>query len=534
MKLIRLLLTLSIAAFFISCSDSPQNSMNVSGPEHAISMAPANGTSVHGLKWEDENGNGQRDEGEPGLPGVVIYSDLNNNGIFDENEPRTTTMEDNNQTEVDESGHYWLDDAGGPNGAEAFCIRELVPDGFVQTYPVENGGAHKLFLPTSPKIDAAPLTFEGVDFGNMRERGAEVHGVKWWDANANGRREDDEPGLPGVIIFCDINGNGRYDDNEPATRTMQDDPDTEFDESGHYWLQNLRPGYKCIREVLHVGWQQTFPLNSYHCFELEEGEIVDGVDFGNARRPEGQIHGIKWLDENGNGQRDPGEPGIPGVVIYCDSNNNGRFDDNEPRTRTMERGRGDEDMTGHYWLDGLPTLSDEHSGICILREILPDGFCQTFPADGYHRVRLLGGQRVEGVDFGNWRCPDGLGSIHGTKWEDENGDGQRGADEPGLPGVTIYIDFNNNGELDDDEPRTTTMVDNPVTDFDEAGHYWLEDVQSGLYVVREVVPDGFIQSFPITPHLVDVEDGETVEGIDFGNVRRVINAGTPVELRKKQ
>ena len=30
-------------------------------------------------------------------------------------------------------------------------------------------------------------------------------------------REDNEPGLPGVVIYSDLNLNGVYDDSEPAT-----------------------------------------------------------------------------------------------------------------------------------------------------------------------------------------------------------------------------------------------------------------------------------------------------------------------------
>ena len=34
--------------------------------------------------------------------------------------------------------------------------------------------------------------------------------------------------------------------------------------------------------------------------------------------------------------------------------------------------------------------------------------------------------------------------ITGTKWIDLNGNRRRDADEPGLAGVTVYVDFNNN------------------------------------------------------------------------------------------
>ena len=40
------------------------------------------------------------------------------------------------------------------------------------------------------------------------------------------------------------------------------------------------------------------------------------------------------------------------------------------------------------------------------------------------------------------------------------------------------------------------MDDDPNSPEDETGHYWITDVPAGDYVVREVVPAGFIQSSP--------------------------------------
>ncbi len=61
------------------------------------------------------------------------------------------------------------------------------------------------------------------------------------------------------------------------------------------------------------------------------------------------------------------------------------------------------------------------------------------------------------------------GSLHGRKWLDNNGNGQQDANEPGLAGVTIYLDLNNNGSLDNGEPFTVTKQDDPTTDSDAAG-----------------------------------------------------------------
>ena len=55
----------------------PDNSL----PHDAIGTA-----EIHGMKWNDVDGNGYRDSGEAGLAGVSIYIDADNNGALDEGE----------------------------------------------------------------------------------------------------------------------------------------------------------------------------------------------------------------------------------------------------------------------------------------------------------------------------------------------------------------------------------------------------------------------------------------------------------------
>ena len=100
------------------------------------------------------------------------------------------------------------------------------------------------------------------------------------------------------------------------------------------------------------------------------------------------------------------------------------------------------------------------------------------------------------------------GRITGYKWNDLNADGVWDEDEPGVPGVTIYLDYNGNGLRDPDEPFTITQSDDPSTiDIDEAGFYVFETVFSGTYLVREELPAGSTQSFPGTNgHSITVED----------------------------
>lgn len=69
--------------------------------------------------------------------------------------------------------------------------------------------------------------------------------------------------------------------------------------------------------------------------------------------------------------------------------------------------------------------------------------------------------------------------------------------EPGMTGVRVYLDLNNNGTLDADEPIQTTIADDPNTlEINETGQYSFTGLQPGTYTVRQVVPVGFQQTFP--------------------------------------
>ena len=61
--------------------------------------------------------------------------------------------------------------------------------------------------------------------------------------------------------------------------------------------------------------------------------------------------------------------------------------------------------------------------------------------------------------------------------------------EPGLPGVTMYLDLNGDGALSPDiEPWTVSMRDDPNTvNVDESGYYEFNELLEGHYIVRELV-----------------------------------------------
>jgi len=72
--------------------------------------------------------------------------------------------------------------------------------------------------------------------------------------------------------------------------------------------------------------------------------------------------------------------------------------------------------------------------------------------------------------------------------------------------VVVYLDFNNNGQLDSFELKTTT---------DANGNYkFIEPF--GTYVIRQVVPTGKTQTVaPTNP--ITLAKGQTATGRKFGD-----------------
>ena len=73
------------------------------------------------------------------------------------------------------------------------------------------------------------------------------------------------------------------------------------------------------------------------------------------------------------------------------------------------------------------------------------------------------------------------GTISGTVFNDVNANRQLDAGESGIPGITVYLDQNDNGVLDPDEQSIVTGSD---------GTYLFSNLVPGDYSVREIVPAG--------------------------------------------
>lgn len=82
---------------------------------------------IHGVKFDDSNGNHQRDAGELGVAGVTIYVDLDRDDVLDPEDPRTVSADD---------GSYSF----GGLAPGAYVVREILDAGYETTYPTTTAG----------------------------------------------------------------------------------------------------------------------------------------------------------------------------------------------------------------------------------------------------------------------------------------------------------------------------------------------------------------------------------------------------------
>lgn len=233
-----------------------------------------------------------------------------------------------------------------------------------------------------------------------------VSGRVFSDLDADGTRSSDEPGLANRQVFIDLNNSGVRDPLEPATLT---------DGGGNYTFEFLVEGAFTIAQTVGADMEQTAPANGGgQQVIVAAGRIISDVDFGllgtgggggTPGGPTGALQtliGTKFNDLNGDGRHEecpiiPGtiqpecdrEPGVPGVWIFADIDNDTRLDSGEPVAITGPN--------GEY------RLPINEAATFFLREVMTPGWTQTFPggtAQG-HRVTVSNRPITTEFDFGN-------------------------------------------------------------------------------------------------------------------------------------
>jgi hypothetical protein len=289
----------------------------------------------------------------------------------------------------------------------------------------------------------------------------------WYDDNRDGIQDPTEIGVPDMIVYL-LNPN----DSNAVVRI-----DT-TDAGGKYFFGELDPGdyivfFDDLPQDYVVSPQNQGTNDSLdsdadvatrvtQVISLDPGETDTTWDMG-INIPPASLGDYVWLDENGNGQQDSSEMGVPNVLVYLLDSTGAIIDS----TST--------DPTGRYGFDALDP------GTYSVQFVAPAGYAITAQDQGDDKTDSdadpITGQTAPTtldplendptLDAGLY-LPAALGDY---TWIDANNDGIQDPSELGINGVPVYLLDAAGMVLD-----STTTANNGSND----GAYFFEDLAPGV------------------------------------------------------
>lgn len=251
--------------------------------------------------WFDYNGNGTQQPGEPGIPGAVVT---------------VTDQYGSTQTATtDADGHYLFTNLLlSTTYTTTLDLTSLPPNTQLTT-----AGTHAGTLTVANPND---LTH---DYG-VNDSG-QIGDTVFFDYNGDGAQQPGEPGLAGVVITM----TDQYGGVQTATT----------DANGHYLFNHLllSTTYTTTISAPTLPPGTTLTTAGSHTSTLTPANPTDLTHDYGVNGP-GQLGDTVWLDYNGNGVQDAGEPGVSGVVIHLTDAHGGA------QSATT-------DVNGHYQFDHL-------------------------------------------------------------------------------------------------------------------------------------------------------------------------------------
>jgi hypothetical protein len=202
-------------------------------------------------------------------------------------------------------------------------------------------------------------------------------------------------------------------------------------------------------------YQATLPAEPFTTVDVPAGGLVSGFDFGASAEP-GTIRGVSFTDTIIDGELNRGESGNAGRTVFLDENLNGVPDDGEHSAVTGEDGR--------FVFFDLPAEQSY-----VIREVLPEGVGTTTQRSIEDSTVFVSAASTVEINLGSIDLA-GLGesadgSVSGVVFNDANGNGLRDdvGSEPGIWGVTVFVDENADGLLNGGERSTVTASDGSYT-----------------------------------------------------------------------
>ena len=489
---------------------------------------------VTGFVFNDTNGNGTQEAGEPGVNGVTVTLYSGATVIA-----TTTTLSDGSYsfnnvlpgaytvTETQPAGYGSTTPnsvpVSVPNNGTATAnfgdlqqgtvtgtvFSDLNGDGVKQAGEpgissvtielVDSGGA---IVASTTTAANGTYTFSGVTPGSYTVREpTQPTGYVSTTPNAVGvvvptggvgsaNFGEQQQGTVSGTVYTDTNGDGTQQAGESglsgvtvqllnasgaviATTTTAGD--------GSYSFTGVTPGAYSVRETDPAGYVSTTP-NTVPVSVPNGGSA--NASFGDQQT--GVISGVAYTDTNGDGTQQAGESGLSGVTVQ------------------LLNATGTVIATTTTAGDGSYSFTGVTPGAYSVRETDPAGYVSTTPNTVPVSVPNGGSANAS---FGDQQT----GVISGVAYTDTNGDGTQQAGENGLSGVTVDL-LNSSGTV---IATTTTAGD---------GSYSFTGVTPGAYSVRETDPIGYV-STTLNTVPVSVPNGGSASA-NFGDQQTGTISGT--------
>ena len=447
------------------------------------------GASIGNFVWEDVDGDGTQDAGEPGIQGVTV--ELTGTDQFGNPVNETTT------TDVD--GSYLFDDLVPGD----YKLTFTTPAGYTTT-DVDQGGDDTNDSDADPAMGGMTVTEtltsgeNNTDYDAGYYLPAELGNYTWIDENYNGTQDPGEAPIGGIeVTLTGTTGSG-----EPVNEMQTTGAD------GLYLFTNLQPGtYKVTFGSAGGDYVRTITDDPDATdatdsdadgangmtgdYVLESGDSDLSVDAGYYEPA--SIGDFVWEDEDGDGTQDPTEPGIENVTVEL----TGTDGQGNPVSETTTTGP-----------DGSYSFDDLAPGEYKLTFTTPGGYTTADVDQGGDDTNdsdadpAMGGMTVvevltsgeDNTDYdAGYYLPAELGDF---VWLDADANGTQDAGEPGIAGVTVILD----GTTGSGEPVQLTQLTGSM------GEYLFTDLQPGTYKVTFQAPAGLM--------LTNVNDADATDATD--------------------
>lgn len=432
-------------------------------PTQVPAMTAVSGNSTLNLHvFIDANNNGEKGTYERTLPGVNISLLLHNGS-------ETLYVA---QASSNEEGDVVF--ANLPAGEYSFIA--TLPDGYGYGKTGKKVRMSSSFMSplTAATQESNRFTLEEADSLNLgigaQPMGA-VTGQVWYDANADGIRNEGEEGVAGVKLELEGQKNGLL-----YTLYSAQDGTYRFDlvKPGSYKLRAYVPDGMAFTRYSSTGRENRSIITSegratgVKSLVIEEGETINLQYVGLV--DSATIRGICFMDANYNGFYDAGETPIPGVKLTL-----------------MKQFNGDEVAETVSDENGIYTFSGLRANTYELKALIPEGCRYTMTIPGGNGFAHREGRRENTV--GNLQLTTGQtleivvgairpATISGTVYMDNDFSGTKSKSEKISSGIVVsLVDANGNTVASDKSSSK--------------GRYTFEGVVPGTYTLKTTAKKGY-------------------------------------------